>query len=115
MVSMPRHQIEEQHHAMPGVTMREYLAHHARRNRRDLPPSDEIEGPVHAELYRGLWIVRCPADPCAGACVASSLDPVYFCPDCGAGWFDVIFPVNKTAIARQLEMWRVVGKAASGN
>tara|TARA_Y100000310_G_scaffold342781_2_gene447404 strand:- start:307 stop:738 length:432 start_codon:yes stop_codon:yes gene_type:complete len=102
MVTMPRDRIEEQHDAMPNVSMWEYLAHFARRNRRTLPPLEHKEGTVKAELYRGLWIARCPEDDCANAITVTSLNPIMFCTDCGAGWFDVLFPPNKVQIEHEV-------------
>jgi len=102
MVTMPRENIEEQPDAMPGVSMRSYVTQHATRNRRDIPGEDHVEGQVEARLYRGLWITDCPEEGCANACVVSSVEPVYLCPDCGAGWFDVVFPSNKSAIEAEV-------------
>ena len=63
-------------------------------------------GEVYAEIYRGLWIVRCPF--CSGAQPAQDGE-VFFCVDCVMVLNDghpmgVIFPDKKTQdqIARAL-------------
>lgn len=99
---MPRGRIQEQHESMPNVSMRQYIGHYAQRNGLSVPRMDTMQGIVLAELYRGLWIARCPSQECAGACAVTSLSPVYCCPDCGAGWFEVIFPPNKAAIEKEV-------------
>ena len=102
MVTMPKTQIEEQHDAMPGVSMQEYCGHIALNNRVPFPEQDHYEGEVNAELHRGLWIARCPEASCSSAWAVSSVDPKFFCGECGAGWFTVIFPPNKAAIQRDV-------------
>jgi len=126
MTTMPKGQIHEQHDSMPGVSMVEYVIAAATRQGTTIPPHDKLEGNIHAELYRGLWIARCTS--CSGAVAVTSLEPLSMCPDCGAGWFQVIFPKNKpeieTELMRRPQMrggvmkfanWDPVGgKAASG-
>ena len=102
MVTMPRGAIEEQHDAMLGVTMLQYLGASFRGNKRTLPDRKNVEGSVRAELYRGLWIARCPHADCSDACAVTTETPVYACPACGAGWFKVLFPDNKAAIEAEV-------------
>ena len=98
MTTMPKREIHEQHQAMPGVKMMDYLVGNAIKQGTDVP--EGLVGEVKAELYRGLWIARCVE--CSGACTVTSVDPIYMCPDCGAGWFNVVFPTNKAAIEKEL-------------
>jgi len=85
----------------PGLNIVQFLAGEAMKNGHEVP--DVVIGKVKAELYRGLWIVRCPNVPgCSGAVGVDSINPVCMCPDCGAGWFKVIFPENKGAIEVEL-------------
>ena len=105
MVMMPKTFIHEQHNAMPGVSMVDYLVSNATRN--DVPIPDTVIGTVKARLNRGRWIADCPEDDCFGACVVTSLDPIYFCPDCGSGWYEVIFPKNKAKIEAEVLKRRV--------
>ena len=98
MVTMPKTFIHEQHNAMPGVSMVDYLVSNATRN--GIPIPESVTGTVRAELHRGRWIARCLE--CSNACLVTSLDPIYFCPDCGAGWYEVLFPKNKTQIEAEL-------------
>lgn len=105
MVSMPKTFIHEQHNAMPGVSMSEYLISNARRNDVLIPAN--VIGKVKPRLHRGRWIVDCPEEECFGACVVTSIDPIYFCPDCGSGWYEVIFPKNKAKIEEEVLKRRV--------
>ena len=107
MIMMPRTEIQEQHNAMPGVSMLTYLISNAKRCGVPIPASESDKGTVKARLNRGRWIVYCPEDDCFGACVVTSLDPVYFCPDCGSGWYEVIFPRNKARIEEEVMKRRV--------
>ncbi len=107
MVTMPKTFIHEQHNAMPGISMLEYLISNARRNDVPIPSENSDMGTVKARLHRGRWIVDCPESDCFGACVVTSLDPVYFCPDCGSGWYKVIFPKNKAKIEEEVLKRRV--------
>lgn len=100
MTTMPLDRIEEQHNAMPGVSMSQYVVGAAVRQGTRVPPQDSFVGDISAELYRGLWIVRCAE--CSGSCAVTSVTPVYMCPDCGDGWFHVIFPKNKTKIETEV-------------
>lgn len=97
---MPRDRCEQQHQAMPGKSMRDYLAPF----RRTLPPDSEKIGiTIKAILDHGLWLARCPmGDGCYGETVVTSLNPVTFCVDCGAGWFDVEFPSNMGEIEKEV-------------
>lgn len=85
---------------MPGVSIAQYLGGIALQN--GIPIPEAVAGAVYAELYRGLWIVRCPASDCSSAATVTSVNPVYFCPDCGIGWFGVVFPGNKAAIQNEV-------------
>jgi len=102
MVTMPKSWVEEQHEAMPGVSMGEYCGHIALKNRVPIPAPDHCEGEVYAELHRGLWIARCPEESCSCAWAVTSVAPRFFCGECGAGWFTVVFPPNKAAIIREV-------------
>ena len=101
---MPRNSIEEQHNAtgMNGLTLVQYIGAIFNSNQRSLPAMDHFEGVVKAELYRGLWIARCPEDGCQSAVAVTAHDPRMACGDCGAGWFTVEFPENKTEIEAEL-------------
>jgi len=104
MVMAPREHIQEQHEAMPNVSMREYLSHFGKPNRRVPPPTDRNEGTTYAYLNHGLWMAPCIAgEGCYGLVFVTSRFPYMWCVDCGAGWFDVEFPKNKEAIVRELE------------
>lgn len=96
----PRKLIQEHHMVQPYLNIVQYLGQEAIKNGLDIPTS--MLGVVKAELHRGLWIVRCPADRCSGAVGVDSRHPVSMCPDCGAGWFRVEFPINKAAIESEL-------------
>lgn len=100
MVTMPKDRIHEQHDAMPGVSMLHYLSSNSLSH--GVPVPEGFTGTVKAELHWGRWIVRCPADDCAGAVLVTSEDPKSYCPDCGAGWFQVEFPKDLTAIETEV-------------
>ena len=96
MSMMPRHRIQEHNDAQPYANIVQFLTVQATQAGIEIP--DLVYGIVKAELYRGLWIVRCPAEGCYGAVAVCSTNPIYMCPDCGAGWFRVEFPKNREAI-----------------
>lgn len=95
----PQSQIQE-HHMVSPLNIVQFLGQEAMKN--GIPVPDTVLGIVKAELHRGLWIVRCPADHCSGAVGVTSVNPISMCPDCGAGWFRVEFPNNKAAIEEEL-------------
>lgn len=97
---MPRERIQEHHTAMPGMNIVQFLGREAEKNGFAVP--DTMVGVVRATLYRGLWIVMCPMDGCSGAVGVTSVNPVSLCPDCGAGWFKVLFPKNKAEIEAEV-------------
>ena len=82
--------------------MLEYLGSHFLSCQRVLPARDHFEGTVKAELYRGLWIARCPEEDCASSATVTSLDPIYACHVCGVGWFHVKFPINRAKIEAEV-------------
>ena len=107
MTTMPLNMIHEQHNNGSGVSMLEYVVNAARIQGTQIPTNlydddgNQLPLPkIPAELYRGLWVGRCPE--CSGACAVTTTNPVYFCPDCGAGWFEITFPKNQTAIEAEV-------------
>ncbi len=100
MTTMPRGEIQEQHDSMPGVSMTEYVVGAATRQGTPIPAKDSYEGDINAELYRGLWVGRCKF--CSGSVSVTSIQPLGMCPDCGAGWFRIIFPKNKSEIETEV-------------
>lgn len=46
---------------------------------------------VHARIDAGRWVADCP---CASAQVVTPTDPRMCCPECGAGWFRLVFPAD---------------------
>ena len=102
MPGMPTDRIEEQHDSQPDVHMKRYLVAAAIRQGIPVPDGDHIEGPVLAFLNQGLWSARCPEEYCSGEVAVTSLYPWAFCPDCGAGWFSVVFPENKLEIEAEV-------------
>ncbi len=100
MATFPRGEIHEQHDSMPGVSMIAYVGGAASTQGTPMPPQNSFEGDIHAELYRGLWIARC--NSCSGTVSVTSVQPLSMCPDCGAGWFRIIFPKNKAEIEAEV-------------
>jgi len=109
MVTMPRTFIHE-HHLVFDIPIRSFLIQHANHNGVDLPEDEIPIGEVDAELHRGRWIVQCPEVDCAGAVLVTTMDPVYMCPDCGSGWYNVVFPKNKAAIEREVLKRKITRK-----
>ena len=99
MTTMPLDCIQEQHDTT-DVRFRAYIVGAARSQGTRIPEGDHTEGENHAELYRGVWIIRCKE--CSGVVAATTKDLRSFCPDCGAGWWDIVFPANKDAIEEEL-------------
>lgn len=107
-IPMPRDGIHEHHTDRPDVSIIHFLVTEARRNGTPVP--DTVIGKIKAELYRGLWIVRCQGAGCSGAVAVTSTNPVHMCPDCGFGWNEVLFPGNKDKIEAEVLKRPTVGR-----
>lgn len=80
-----------------------------RMQRRIAIPSGILLGQqLYARIDSGRWVADCT---CGSAQVITPTDPRFACPECGAGWFTVIFPADpsaaEAAVADQLpsEQW----------
>ena len=71
-----------------NLTFRDYIAHYYRRSL----PADTGTQPERAIAYisEGRWVADCPK--CPSALLLDFGYPLYFCPDCGHGWFSIVFP-----------------------
>ncbi|WP_405769332.1 transposase [Actinacidiphila glaucinigra] len=47
-----------------------------------------------ARINHGRWVADCP---CGSAQVVSPADRRFACPECGAGWFPIVFPADVDA------------------
>jgi hypothetical protein len=66
-----------------------------RQQRRIEAPSGTLLGiKLWARIDAGRWVADCP---CGSAQVVTPTDPRFACPECGAGWFAVVFPEDTAA------------------
>lgn len=63
-----------------------------------LPPTTQVIGDIRAYVNHGRWLAECPSAGCGGAVITDSSDPLFLCYQCGRGWYNVIFPPQKTTI-----------------
>ena len=72
-----------------GITYRQFIR---RWYSGTVPEDTEIEPETTiAYINEGRWFANCPTN-CGGAMVVTVADPLFFCTDCGQGWFTIEFP-----------------------
>lgn len=59
-----------------------------------VPAGTVLGTQLWARIDAGRWIADCT---CKSAQIISPDDPRYACPECGAGWYDLIFPEDIAA------------------
>lgn len=67
-----------------------------------MPPQDDVIGISRAVVNQSRWILPCPFEGCLGALVAPAIPTIYCCAECGTGWYQIIFPADRSAIEKAL-------------
>ena len=82
------------HDGVHGIPLTTFIR---QRWRSGVLPSTML-GTVQARINHGRWIVDCPTPGCNSAMLASLKERRYACPDCGKGWWRVVFPDRRVDI-----------------
>ena len=73
-------------------------------SQKPVPSFAQISGTVDAQVNHGRWLAQCPRCPNA---IMLSRDPavnrLFLCDNCGEGWMDVTWPLNREEIEATLQ------------
>jgi hypothetical protein len=96
------------HEDWQQASLRDFLAlHWGKTQDVPLPPASAVKGSVRARVNQGRWIVDCPNPECTNAMVASFVEKLFICWNCGSEdndgqWRKVTFPRSKKRIEKLL-------------
>jgi hypothetical protein len=66
-----------------------------------VPSFDGINGTVDAEVNHGRWLAQCPR--CPNAIMLSRDALLFLCDNCGEGWLNVTWPLDREEIEATLQ------------
>jgi hypothetical protein len=66
-----------------------------------VPSFDGINGIVEAQVNHGRWLAECPS--CPNAIMLSRDALLFLCDNCGEGWLNVAWPLNREEIEAMLQ------------
>ncbi|MEW2567626.1 hypothetical protein [Streptomyces sp. NPDC047070] len=72
---------------------------HRQQRRVRVPDGFLIGRRLYARINHGRWVADCP---CNSSQVVSPADPRLACTECGAGWFQLVFPEDPDAVEASL-------------
>jgi len=66
-----------------------------------VPSFEQTIGTVEAQVNHGRWLAICPR--CPNAIMLSRDALLFLCDNCGEGWLDVTWPLNREEIEATLQ------------
>jgi hypothetical protein len=85
--------------AQDPPAMRAIRWYEERAGRRIATDPASAAGSVYAQINHGRWVANCS---CMSAQVVTPADPRMWCPECGLGWWQIVFPADVAAVEQSL-------------